>query len=53
MENMVPFLLAHLGMDIETRITELNNFLGKQFNSHSRITENDSLCDCQLTKQSV
>lgn len=53
MINPVSVLLLHLRMNIEARITHLSNLLGKQLNSLSILTENDSLVDVELGKKCI
>lgn len=50
MEHAVPMALEHLGMDVEARVPELSNLLGKEFYSVDRIAENNRLVDAQLQR---
>jgi len=52
-EHSVTMGLEHLGVDVEARIAELSNFLGKQFDSIHRVAENDGLVDLQLGEKCV
>ena len=44
-ENPVPVLLIHLGVNVETTVAELCNLLGKKFHSLGRVTEDYRLVD--------
>ena len=50
MEHTVPVALEHLGMDVEARVPELGNLLGKELYSVDRVTENNRLVDAQLQR---
>lgn len=42
-----PYLL-HFRMDIETRVAELGNLLGKKLDAIDRVTKDDGLIDLEL-----
>lgn len=48
MEDLVPFLLGHFGMDVIAREIHLEDFLGQQLYSKSSVGEDDHLLDFQL-----
>lgn len=52
-ENFVPFVLRHFGMNVVAWVIQLNNFFGKKFHSQSGIAENDCLLDILFTKKSI
>ena len=41
MEDSVPVLLVHFGVDVETGIAKLRDLLGKQLNSLCGVTEDN------------
>jgi hypothetical protein len=48
MENPVPVLLHHLGMDIKTGVAKLGDFLGQKFHPLHGITEDYRLINLKL-----
>ena len=53
MEHTVPVRLLHLGMDIITRIPQLCNFLGQEFDAVHRVAKDDTLVNLQFRKQCI
>jgi hypothetical protein len=45
MVNSASVLLLHFRMNVEARISQLRNFLGKELNSLGIFTEDDGLVD--------
>ena len=48
MEHAVAVALQHLGMDVETGVAQLGDFLCQQLHPVDRVTEDDGLIDLQL-----
>ena len=49
-KHPVPVALEHLGVNVEARVPELGNLLGKELYSVDRVTENNRLVDAQLQR---
>lgn len=48
MENLISLCLFHLGMDEETTVALINDFLGQELDSLRAIAEYDALVDLKL-----
>lgn len=46
-------VLLHFWVDVKARVTHLSDFLSKQFDSFSILTENNSLINVKLREKSV
>jgi len=53
MEDSIPVLLIHSGVDIEATVSELGNFLSKKLDSLGSVAEDDGLRYVQLGEQCV
>ena len=49
-EHLVSLFLAHLGVKVEARVAQLNDFLRQELDSHRGVTEDYSLGYIQLSK---
>lgn len=52
-EHSVTVRLQHLGMRVEARVSEFRDLLSQQFNTVSRVAENDGLVDLKLFTMSM
>ena len=50
MEDSVPVGLEHFGMDVETGVAQLCDFLGQQLHTVHRVAEDNGLIDLKLQK---
>ena len=48
MEDAVPVLLLHAGVDVVARVAQLGDLLGQQLHALHRVAEDDRLVDAQL-----
>ena len=53
MEDPVPVLLSHLGVDVEAGVPKLSDLLSQQLHSLDRVAEDDALVDLELGEESV
>ena len=53
MENTISVVLKHLGVRVETRITQLGDLLREKLDTVGGVTENDRLVDLELPKEDV
>lgn len=53
MKYSVPVILEHLSMNVEARVTEFCDFLGKEFHSIHRIAEDNRLVYLKLNHRSL
>ena len=51
MKNAVTMGLQHARVDVETRVAQLGNLFGQQFNTGRRVTKNDGLIDLELVRR--
>jgi len=52
-ENTISVVLKHLGVRVETRITQLGDLLREKLDTVGGVTENDRLVDLELPKEDV
>jgi hypothetical protein len=48
MKHAVSVRLQHSSMDVETRVAQLGNLFGQEFNTGRRVTKDDGLIDLEL-----
>jgi hypothetical protein len=53
MVNPASVVLLHLRMNIEAGVSQLSDFLGKEFHSFGVFAEDDCLVDVKFRKESV
>ena len=53
MEDAIPVLLEHLGVDVEAGVAELGDLLGQKLDSVGGVAEDNRLVDLQLGEEGV
>ena len=48
MKHSIPMALEHFSVNVEARVAEFGDLLGKQLHAVHRVAEDDRLVDAQL-----